>query len=73
MQQGLGWVGWTPDVFWNATLSELYAAVVGKREFVDKIPPTKPASELESEFGGLLERVREAQRAEAKAANERDR
>lgn len=73
MQQGLGWLDWTPDVFWNATLSELYAAIVGKREFVHAIPPIKHASELESKYGGLLEMVREAQRAEAKAANERNR
>lgn len=68
----MGWLGWTPDVFWDATLSELYAAIVGKREWDHNIPPQKPASELEQKYGGLLEMLRKAQREEARQANERN-
>lgn len=73
MQQGLGWLGWTPKVFWNATLSELYAAIVGKREWDHGIPPKQAGNELESKYGGLLEMVRQAQREEARQERERNR
>lgn len=63
----MGWLGWTPRVFWTATLSELYAAIVGKREWDHKIPPMQSEGELGDKFGGLLEMVRAAQREEDKA------
>ena len=32
MQLGLGWLRWTPDVFWNSTLKELIAGIDGYME-----------------------------------------
>ena len=54
-------------MFWDATLSELYAAIVGKREFAHNIAAPKGEAELDEKFGGLLEMVRAAQRAEDRA------
>ena len=32
MQLGLGWLGWSPETFWNSTLKELVAGVDGYME-----------------------------------------
>jgi hypothetical protein len=29
----MGMIGWTPEVFWNATLHEVYTAIEGFMEF----------------------------------------
>lgn len=34
MRIGMGWLGWTPDVFWAATHCELLAAMDGKSEML---------------------------------------
>jgi hypothetical protein len=32
MEQGLGWLRWTPDQFWEATLEEITRAIIGYAE-----------------------------------------
>jgi len=33
MEICLGMIGWTPSVFWNSTLQEIYPAIEGFMEF----------------------------------------
>jgi len=41
MQQALGWLRWTPDTFWNATLSELWAGLTGLQEWEHGVEPAE--------------------------------
>lgn len=42
MEIGLGWLRWTPDAFWSATLGELLAAQAG---FVESKTGKNPRAE----------------------------
>lgn len=42
MQQAMGWLGWTPDVFWNCTLLELHEALTGLDEIERARAGAKP-------------------------------
>lgn len=61
MQQGIGWLRWTPETFWNATLAELYAGLAGLLEFEKDVEPRSAKSDM---YDSLLDMALEAQRAE---------
>lgn len=42
MQQAMGWLGWTPAVFWDATLAELHEALTGLEEIERARAGAKP-------------------------------
>lgn len=62
MQQALGWLRWTPDQFWDATLSELFAAVAGLLEWERNV---EPATERGVMFDRLLEMAEAERRRES--------
>lgn len=69
MQQGLGWLRWTVDEFWQATLQELHAGVMGFAESRGAKPDTdSPLPEEEEVYDRLLRLVAEEQEREDEAA-----
>lgn len=44
MEQALGWLRWTPEVFWDATLAELTAGILGYMETRGAERPNAKAS-----------------------------
>jgi hypothetical protein len=64
MQMALGWLRWTPDAFWGATMAELDNAIVGYMETRGVKPRTARVAELDE----LLRLGREAVAAERRAA-----
>lgn len=69
MHQALGWLRWSPEQFWDSTLSELYAAVTGLLEWERNV---EPLTERGAMFDQLEHMVREAQRQERLEAKERE-
>lgn len=60
MEQALGWLRWTPDAFWDATLAEVTAGVIG---YMETRGQTRPNAKAKT-FDGLLDMIRQAQREE---------
>jgi hypothetical protein len=54
----LGWLRWTPDVFWNATLAEVTAGILGYLETRGVQRPNAKAPV----YDALLDMVRQAKR-----------
>jgi hypothetical protein len=67
MQQGLGWLRWSTDQFWNATLQELHAGVIGFAESRGA-KTDSPPSEEEEVYDRLLRLVKEEQEREDEEA-----
>ena len=63
MQQACGWLRWTPDAFWGATLAEIHSATTGYLE-TRGVAPRDARADVYDE---LLEVGRAAIRAERKA------
>ena len=61
MQQACGWLRWTPDAFWDATLSELWAAVEGLLEWERNVEPPNVRADA---FDRLLAMAAAEKRAE---------
>jgi hypothetical protein len=64
MQQALGWLRWTPDAFWGATLAEIHSALTGYLETRGVTPPDSKRAM----FDNLLAMAREAKAEERRAA-----
>jgi hypothetical protein len=62
MQHALGWLRWTPDAFWGATLAEVDNAVVGYLE----TRGVQPRGAKAAMYDELLEIGRAAKRAEGR-------
>lgn len=60
MQQACGWLRWTPDAFWGATLAEIHSAITGFLE-TRGVAPRDAKADMYDE---LMEVARAAQRAE---------
>lgn len=60
MQQAFGWLRWTPDAFWGATLAEIHSATIGYLE-TRGVAPRDAKADIYDE---LLEVARDAIRAE---------
>lgn len=67
MEQGIGWLRWSPDDFWGATLAELTAGVMGYLETRGQKRPEPKAAQ----YDALLEMAAQARRAERRAERER--
>lgn len=64
MEQALGWLGWTPDAFWGATLAEVTAGVMG---YLETKGQARQSAKGDA-YGALYEMALEARRAEIRAA-----
>lgn len=60
----MGWLGWTPDAFWNATLAEVTAGVMG---FLEAKGQARPSDKSDA-YGGLFDMALKTRRAEIRAA-----
>lgn len=60
----MGWLRWTPDAFWGATLAEVTAGVMGYLE-AEK-GQARPGAKA-GVFDGLLDMARKARREEIRA------
>lgn len=76
MQQALGWLRWTPDAFWGATLAEIDNAIGGFLEEARGIEPRGAKSSIWDELREIGDEAVKAERAAARqqekeAADER--
>jgi hypothetical protein len=69
MQQGLGWLRWSVDQFWAATLDELTQAVIGYGE-TRGVRPEGALPLPEDTIDRLIAMVERAEAEEAEAAAE---
>lgn len=60
----MGWLGWTPDAFWDATLAEVTAGVMGYLETKGQARPGAKANV----YGDLFDMALKARRDEIRAA-----
>lgn len=65
--QACGWLRWTPETFWNATLDEVSAAVYGYAESRGALPK---ADEEAEKWERLYRLGREAMIAEQKGGED---
>lgn len=65
MEQGLGWLRWSPEQFWGATLAELTAGACG---FLEAKTGKSPRAEAQSWADAYAE-VLAARRAERDASD----
>lgn len=69
-QQALGWLRWTPDAFWSATLAEVDNAVQGYLEDTRGIEPRGSRDDLYDELKRIGDEAVAREKAE-EAADER--
>ena len=63
MEQALGWLRWTPEAFWGATLAEVTAGLVGFAE----AKTGRRSSAHNPGMDSLLDMARQARRDEIRA------
>lgn len=68
MEQACGWLRWTPEAFWNATMDEVDAAVRG---FAESKGVKKPTAMDDGDMDDLIAHVKHAIREERRLADER--
>jgi hypothetical protein len=71
MEQGLGWLRWSPDQFWNATLEEVSRGIMGYIE----TRGGKPEGRLplpDEDYDRLIAMAQEEMEREAAEARERE-
>jgi hypothetical protein len=64
MQQAMGWLRWTPDAFWGATLADVHSGLTGFLETRGVAPPDAKREAYDE----MLAVAREAKREERRAA-----
>ncbi len=70
MHQALGWLKWSPEQFWDSTLSELYAAVTGLLEWEKQVEPLTERAAMFDELARIAEAARREERLARKAREE---